>query len=159
MESPTPTGSSSTQPPPRRKSTGKHKKPDYFGKYTMTPRRKHKAKVILISITTSDKPTIQEAMQATPAEMEFLNKAIDVVISTLCAEETWTEVQDREGNIKALPSHIVLKIKRNKHGQAKNSRPEWWPEVTKWCTNAITNRSMTLLSISLFVFWFSSFRL
>lgn len=40
-------------------------------------------------------------------------------MNTLKEKGTWTEVVNPSENIKTLPSHLVLKIKRNKHGQAK----------------------------------------
>lgn len=85
----------------------------------MIARCNQKASLIRILITTSDEPTIQEAMQTRPPEIKLWNKAIEAEISTLCNKGTWKEVQNGDGNIKELLRHIVIEIKRNKDEQAK----------------------------------------
>lgn len=75
--------------------------------------------MIRITITTSDEPTVKEALTATPAEVKLWHEAIEAELKTLEDKRTWIEVKDKPINTNALPSHIVHKIKRNKHGQPK----------------------------------------
>lgn len=58
----------------QRRSNRKSKKPDFFGKFTS--RRKHKANLIRIPITTSDEPSVAEALNTTPVEVNLWNQAI-----------------------------------------------------------------------------------
>lgn len=68
---------------------------------------------------TSDNPSVQEALNATPAEVKLRKEAIDDEFSSLEDKGTWTEVKSYKGDNKPLHSHIVLKVNRNKHDQAK----------------------------------------
>lgn len=100
-----------------RRSTRNKKTPAYYG--NKTKQRKHKAKVIKIPTTTSDEPSVKEALNATSAEVKLWREAIDEELGTLQDKGTWSETDDKAAYEPALPSHLVLKIKRNKHGQAK----------------------------------------
>lgn len=64
-----------------RRSNRKSKKPDYYGKRSTC--RNHTAKLIRISKTTSNEPTVYEALNATPAEVKLWNKAISDELATL----------------------------------------------------------------------------
>lgn len=82
--------------------------------------RKHKAKLICIPITESDELTIGEALNLTPAESKLWKEAIELELQTIREKRTWSKVKENNlKNIKALPFHIILKIKCSKHGQPK----------------------------------------
>ena len=86
----------------------------------------HRAeKVITFPITTSDEPTVKEAMNASPPEVEFWIKAIMEELNSLEKKKTWIPLGKaiRKGRRwfgpkgeRLLPTHVVLKIKRNEHG-------------------------------------------
>ena len=67
-----------------------------------------------VPITTSDDPTVREAMNASPEESELWSKAIEDEFSSLDDKETWEPDDDPQA--KPLPTHIVLKVKRDKEG-------------------------------------------
>lgn len=77
---------------------------------------------ITITITTTDTPRVREAMSATRTEVQLWENAIVDELKSLESMKTWdpvdsSELQDiRSGVIKALPSHVVLKIKRDERG-------------------------------------------
>lgn len=77
---------------------------------------------IMVPITTTDSPTVQEAMSATESEVELWKTAIDDEITSLEEMGTWKivtkrTVQNRKNsNEPVLPTHVILKIKRNSEG-------------------------------------------
>lgn len=66
------------------------------------------------TVTTSDEPTLGEAMSATPEEREMWLSAIDDEFESLESKETWQ--LDDSRNDHALPTHVVLKVKRKSDG-------------------------------------------
>ena len=67
-----------------------------------------------IEVTTSDEPTLREAMNATPSECDLWKQAIDDEFKSLKSKCTWT--RDDSPGAQPLPTHIVLKVKRNSDG-------------------------------------------
>lgn len=81
-----------------------------------------------VPITTSDEPTVKEAMNATKSEVDLWRKAISVELQTLSDNRTWKEidnVEHKKGRMKnhnghtILLSHVVLRLKRNEKGNAE----------------------------------------
>lgn len=70
-----------------------------------------------VAITTSDEPTLSEAMKATPEGRDLWIAAIEGQFKSLEEKETW--VHDDEPKSQPLPTHVVLKIKRNSDGSAE----------------------------------------
>lgn len=62
-------------------------------------------------ITTGDEPTLTEAMHASKEECDILYSAILEEQESLDSKQAWEE--DRNPKYQPLPSHVVLKIKRN----------------------------------------------
>lgn len=73
-----------------------------------------------ISITTSDEPTLGEALQATAKEHEAWTSAIHEEFSSLETKEMWQ--LDSTPGVKPLPTHIVLKVKRDGQGEVDRFR-------------------------------------
>ena len=67
-----------------------------------------------ITVTTSDKPTLGEAMSATPEEREMWLSAIDNEFYSLDSKQTWQ--LDHSPKEQTLPTHVVLKVKRRSDG-------------------------------------------
>ena len=92
-----------------------HKEPDRFGFEKV-----QSANIITIPITTTDEPSMDEAMSATPSEVQLWLKAIEKELSDLKNMGTWKPIGPlwklKSLNKKALPTHIILKIKRNEYG-------------------------------------------
>lgn len=65
-------------------------------------------------LTTSDDPTLREAMSATPEERNLWQSAIDADFASLESKQTW-KTDDSPGS-QPLPTHVVLKIKRQSNG-------------------------------------------
>ena len=77
-----------------------------------------KSAVINCEITTSDTPSVSSALNATPPEVELWQAAIEDEFKSLEEKGTWVEVGQAETREKSvLPSHIVLKVKRDSDGQ------------------------------------------
>lgn len=80
--------------------------------------------IITVPITTTEEPKVKEAMNSTSAEVELWELAIKDELKSLESMQTWTCVEKNElpkirsGSIKVLPTHIVLKIKRDENGAA-----------------------------------------
>lgn len=78
--------------------------------------------MITIPITTTDDPKVSDAMGATSAEIKLWENAINDELKSLEEMKTWKIVQGdelqkiRSGRIKTLPTHVVLKIKRDEKG-------------------------------------------
>lgn len=85
--------------------------------------------VISFLITTSDEPSVNEAMNATFQEAKLWKEAIEAELSTLSQKETWKPVgkipqmKGRYGlkadpitHVDILPSFVKLKIKRDEEG-------------------------------------------
>ena len=78
-------------------------------------------------ITTSDSPSMREAMNATKDEVELWRRAIDAELLTLEKKSAWVKIgstrnpttrfrtRGPKGEI-ILPTHVVLKIKRDEMG-------------------------------------------
>ena len=64
-----------------------------------------------LQITTSDEPTLREALNSTPVERDLWLQAIENENQALDDIGTWTP--DDHAEHAPLPTHIVLKVKRN----------------------------------------------
>ena len=78
--------------------------------------------VISFPITTSDTPTVKEAMNASPPEVAMWRNAITKELTKLAKKGTWEELGkiSRKGRKRIgpngerlIPTHVILKIKRN----------------------------------------------
>ena len=67
-----------------------------------------------LDVTTSDDPTVREAMSAPPEERDVWQSAIDDEFASLESKNTWKS--DVTPDAQPLPTHIVLKIKRDSDG-------------------------------------------
>jgi hypothetical protein len=65
-------------------------------------------------VTTSDEPTLREAMKASPQEQALWLQAIEEEFDALDCKGTWVPVL--KSHKQALPTHIILKVKRNADG-------------------------------------------
>lgn len=68
-----------------------------------------------IDVTTSDDPTLKEALSATVDEQGLWNLAIDDEFCSLDGKETW--IEDDCPKSHPLPTHVILKVKRLANGQ------------------------------------------
>lgn len=76
-------------------------------------------------ITTTDNPTVNEALNATPDEVELWKQAIDAEFESLEKKNTWRLVgvgNEVRGNhssrlVKPLPTNLILRIKRDENGK------------------------------------------
>ena len=93
------------------------KQPERLG-YSSESHSHHAHAAISFPITTSDAPTIKEAMSATPPEVKLWEIAIQEELSSLNEMGTWNLIDRRNvnGKIRVLPTHVVLKIKRDEYG-------------------------------------------
>ena len=75
--------------------------------------------VIAVPITTSDSPSMKEALEKSSlAERELWIDAINSEFEDLKKSKTWIRVNRKNlKDKKPLPTHIVLKIKRDKDGE------------------------------------------
>jgi len=89
--------------------------------------------IINIPITTADSPTIKQALEeSSPEERQLWIAAIEEELQNLDRANTWKSIgnygdakQKRMLGKKLLPTHLVLKVKRNENGDPirfKNSR-------------------------------------
>lgn len=68
-------------------------------------------------ITTLDQPSVSEAMKASPSEVSLWKEAINDEFKNLLEKETWKPVHPVDyRTVKPLPTHVVLKIKRDNLG-------------------------------------------
>jgi hypothetical protein len=67
-------------------------------------------------VTTSDEPTLRAAMKASPQEQELCLQAIEEFDALDC-KGTW--VPDLKSHKQALPTHVILKVKRNADGSVE----------------------------------------
>ncbi len=73
-------------------------------------------------ITTSDEPTVEEALSSTPQEIEEWYQAIKQELDGLDEMRTWKQVgtvasfKESNKGVKLLPTQIILRIKRDEHG-------------------------------------------
>lgn len=67
-----------------------------------------------IEVTTSDEPTLTEALSASPTEKSLWEAAIQDELHSLDAKGTW--IVDDSPASQPLPTHVVLKVKRNADG-------------------------------------------
>ena len=67
-----------------------------------------------VTVTTSDEPTLTEALNATPEERELWKLAIDDEFQSLESKHTW--FPDDAPTSQPLPTHVVLKVKRRPDG-------------------------------------------
>lgn len=70
-----------------------------------------------LTITTSDAPTLSEALNATPKEGELWEAAIDDEMKSPDSNSTW--VPDDSPESQPLPTRAILKIKRNADGSVE----------------------------------------
>lgn len=70
-----------------------------------------------IAITTSDEPTLAEAMSATPKKLVMCLTAIGNEFESLNSKETW-KLDDSQRQ-EALYSHVVLRVKRKSDGSTE----------------------------------------
>lgn len=93
----------------------------------------YQANAVTFPITTTDPSTVREAMNSTDPEALMWRKAIETELNTLVQKKTWIpegKIQGTKSSYKAqsidrdtvLPSHIVLKIKRNEHGHPEKCK-------------------------------------
>lgn len=87
----------------------------------LATRQKYEANLIKIPVTTTDEPTVEKALNGTPAEVKLWNEKINAELQTLKNEKTWTEIMDALEDFETLPSQVLvaLKSERTKHGKAK----------------------------------------
>lgn len=68
-------------------------------------------------------PTVKEAMSATPPERKLWLQAMSDVLNSLNNKGTWKKVSrdtaKQDGKPRVLPTHVVLKMKRDENGIAK----------------------------------------
>ena len=67
-----------------------------------------------LQITTSDEPTLREALHSTPVERDLWLQAIEEETKALNHMGTWEPADHAEHA--PLPTHVVLKVKRNADG-------------------------------------------
>lgn len=67
-----------------------------------------------VNVTTSDEPTLREAMSATPEERDVWLSAVDDEFRSLDSKAAW--VPDPSPGAQPLPTHAILKIKRKSDG-------------------------------------------
>lgn len=92
------------------------KKPDRLG-FSAEGKVYNANSGISIPITTTDMPSINEAMNSTNSEIILWEKAIEEELEALNNMGTWEKVSKHVlKENRALPSHIILKIKRNENG-------------------------------------------
>jgi hypothetical protein len=77
--------------------------------------RLHKDSRTDIKITTSDSPTLSEALSSTPIEQELWQQSIAEEMESLQAKGTWVDVD--VATCPPLPTHPVLQIKRTVNGE------------------------------------------
>ena len=70
-----------------------------------------------ITVTTSDEPTLHEALNATPEERELWQAAIDEELESLESNNTW--YPDDQPDAQPLPTHAILKVKRKADGSVE----------------------------------------
>ena len=107
-----------------RKGGRNRKQPDRYGFGNANV--SHKANMVIkIPVTTSDEPTVHQAMTATPKEVELWIEAIEEELAGLNENGTWKPLGEvmrgANGQVgpkgeRLLPTHINLKIKRNEDG-------------------------------------------
>ena len=68
----------------------------------------------VVKVTTSDEPTLREALNSTPEEQALWQSAIDEELQALDDNDTW--YRDDSPGSQPLPTHPVLKVKRNADG-------------------------------------------
>jgi Reverse transcriptase (RNA-dependent DNA polymerase) len=65
-------------------------------------------------VTTSDEPTLREAMKASPQVQALWLQAIEEEFDALDCKGTW--VPNLKSHKQALPTRVILKVKRNADG-------------------------------------------
>lgn len=70
-----------------------------------------------VIVTTSDEPTLREALNSTPEEHDLWMSAIDEEFQSLESKHTW--YPDESPGSQPLPTHPVLKIKRKSDGSVE----------------------------------------
>lgn len=69
----------------------------------------------ILNVTTSDDPTLKEAMGANSEEREAWLNAIDEEFQSIEDNDTWESVDAPKGV--PLPTHVVLNVKRDANGE------------------------------------------
>lgn len=93
--------------------------PDFLTYEGNETKRHYANTVISVPITTSDDPTVRKAMSSTAQERDLWLKAIQDEFNGLEERGTWKVAGSLRQNFKnanVLPSHIILRIKRNESG-------------------------------------------
>lgn len=68
-------------------------------------------------ITTSDQSSVSEAIQASPSEISLWKEAINDEFKNVLEKRTWKTIPTLDHRtVKPLPSHVLLKMKRNDLG-------------------------------------------
>lgn len=70
-----------------------------------------------LTITISDEPTLSQTLNASPEERDLWKGAIDDEMKSADANNTWAP--DRSPESQPLPTHAILKIKRNADGNGE----------------------------------------
>lgn len=81
---------------------------------------KHQARLEKVAITTSEEPTIEEALSAKSPEVGFWKKTIPNEFRTLDSNRTSSPVLNMDKPAHTLSYHIVLEIMRDENRTAKN---------------------------------------
>ena len=99
---------------PSRYPARNRKPPSRFGQSA------HADSLVGISITTSDDPSVKEAMSSSAPEKKEWEKAIQEELDSLEEKGTWQVVSKSAAKGKSggkiLPTHVVLRIKRDSDG-------------------------------------------
>ena len=72
-----------------------------------------------VCVTTSDTPTLSEALNSTPTEREMWLQAIQDEHDSLVENGTWTTPAFLPKGKKPLPSFIILQVKRDSEGKVE----------------------------------------
>lgn len=120
--------------------------------------RKHKANLIWIPVKTSDELLVELAMTATPAKARLWDKVSEAESSPRHEKRTGFKVSSLSSTTMAIASHAVLKVKWNKHGQAKTLKARFTAGDINRCTSVITTKIMLLSLTSWYVCWYWSKR-
>lgn len=70
-----------------------------------------------VSITTSDEPSLHEALKSTPEERDLWQSAVQDELASLENMQTWE--RDDSPAAQPLPTHVVLKVKRQSNGNVE----------------------------------------
>ena len=107
--------SSSDNPPPQETDqqapTHRYPRRDHRPPQRLTFTASNSTPNSQLEVSTSDEPTLREALHSTPVERDLWVQAMEEEIKTLNHMGTWEPVDHAERT--PLPTHVVLKVKRN----------------------------------------------